>query len=81
MDEIEKFLRKISEKDRIRLVSVIALLIARELKNLDIKKIQNSDMYRVRVGRFRIIYFIEQETDRVVIVGVRYRSEGTYKDV
>ena len=46
-------------------------------KKLNIKKLQNSDFYRVRKGRFRIIFHIEKKT--VVIDSIKLRNENTYK--
>ena len=39
------------------------------------------DIYRIRVGRFRILYAIDDAERTVVIGSVRRRSEDTYRDV
>ena len=39
------------------------------------------DIYRIRVGRFRVLYSID-DLERTIIIGsVRRRSEDTYRDV
>lgn len=37
------------------------------------------DIYRVRVGDFRIIYLIDESRKRIDVGGIRRRSERTYK--
>ncbi len=39
------------------------------------------DIYRVRVGNWRIIYIIDQVNKKVEVGGIRRRSERTYRDV
>jgi len=77
MDKIEKLLRKISRKDREKLLVLIQLLLSKQKNALDIKKIKNSDLCRVRSGRFRIIF--HYEASEVVIDSIKMRNEKTYK--
>lgn len=77
MNKLEKLLRKISQKERKSLLDVMLLLSRKDIHTLDIAKIKGTDMYRARVGNFRIIF--HYENDEVVIVSVRQRSEKTYK--
>jgi mRNA interferase RelE/StbE len=37
------------------------------------------DIYRVRVGDFRIVYLVDEENKRLEVGGIRRRSERTYK--
>ncbi len=78
MKEIEKLFRKISKKDRHFLRETIALLVQKKHTGLDVKKLQGSDFYRMRVGAFRIIFHYDGSD--VVVDSVRMRNEGTYKD-
>ena len=39
------------------------------------------NIYRVRVGRYRIIYQVNDQESRVIIGGVRRRSERTYRRI
>ena len=78
MDHIVKLFKKISKKDRDALKSLILLLQdAKERKKLNIKKLQNSDFYRARKGRFRVIFHIEGKS--VVIDSIKLRNENTYE--
>ena len=36
-------------------------------------------IYRVRVGGYRIIYLVDEQSKRVEVGGIRRRSERTYK--
>lgn len=45
-----------------------------------IKKLDR-DLYRVRVGHWRIVYTIQDREKRVVILRVKKRNERTYKGV
>ncbi len=77
MLEIEKLFRKISKKDRTALRESIALLLEKKHQGLDIKKLQKSDLCRMRTGSFRIIFHYEGA--EAVIDSVRLRNENTYK--
>lgn len=76
-NKIKKLLKKIGEKDRRRLMELIEKLAVNETKGLDIIKVVNTDFYRLKSGKFRIIYHIENK--EAVIDGVKLRNEKTYK--
>lgn len=78
MDEIEKLFRKISKKDRLALQLLIEALL-RKKDNLNIKKLKDSDFYRLRNGRFRIIFHYNSKKE-IIIDSIRMRRENTYKD-
>jgi mRNA-degrading endonuclease RelE of RelBE toxin-antitoxin system len=80
MDYIAKLFKKISKKEResLRLLSQ-SLQDKKEWKALNVKRLQNSDFYRARKGRFRIIFHIE--SGDVVIDSIKLRNENTYRDV
>ena len=78
MDSIAKLFKKISKKDRESLKSLVLFLQdTKERKKLNIKKLQDSDFYRVRKGRFRVIFHLEKKS--VVIDSIKLRNENTYK--
>lgn len=78
MDKIEKLLRKIHPKDRERLLVLIESLTAKTLaENTDCKKLQGTDMYRLRSGDFRIIFHYS-ENGEVVVDSIKLRNENTY---
>ena len=39
------------------------------------------NVYRIRVGRFRVLYRIDDENFEIVIRAVERRGEATYRDV
>ncbi|OGY89634.1 MAG: hypothetical protein A2677_03665 [Candidatus Komeilibacteria bacterium RIFCSPHIGHO2_01_FULL_52_14] len=79
MDRIEKLLRKISRKDREGLLNVVELLARGHWKGLNVVKLRGTDLYRLRHGRFRIIFHREDTTHEVVIDSIKLRREDTYK--
>lgn len=44
-----------------------------------VKKLGASGLWRIRVGRYRIVYAIDDEARCVTIVRVARRTEATYK--
>ena len=77
MDNIKKLFRKIGEKDRKAIIATLEKLIdENQRKNLDIKKIEDTDFLRVRQGRFRIIFHYENGSP--IIDSIKARNENTY---
>lgn len=79
MDKIEKLLRKISQSDRKRLLKIIDKLLSGEKTDLDIKKLKGNEFYRLRSGRFRVIFHYEGMGKEIIIDSIRLRNENTYK--
>lgn len=77
MDEIEKLLRKINKKDRQKLEKMVEKLVKGDLFGFRVKKLWNEEGYRVRSGRFRIIFQITH--NQILITGIKSRKEKTYK--
>lgn len=78
MNDIEKLLRKISEKERVYLKSIIEHLLSKK-NGLNIKKLKGSDFYRLRKGDFRIIFHYDSSKN-IMIDSIRVRRENTYRD-
>lgn len=77
MDKKEKFLRQLTEKERVMIGDAVAHILRGATSSLDIKKLKGRvSVYRVRVGRIRIVY--EQTQGRVVILKVGFKGEDTY---
>lgn len=76
MNKIEKLLRKISKKDRERLLEILEKLVEGD-KTLRFEKIKNTDFYKLHSGKFRIIF--HKEKGQIVIDGIKLRDENTYK--
>ncbi|MBU1033260.1 MAG: type II toxin-antitoxin system RelE/ParE family toxin [Patescibacteria group bacterium] len=77
MDKIIKLLRRINKKDRERLLELINKLLSGKLENLHIKKLKGGKVYRIRSGKFRVIFKLNNKY--IEITDIRYRDENTYK--
>ncbi len=44
-----------------------------------VKKLAESGLWRVRVGRYRVVYAIDDKDSLVIVVLVARRTEDTYK--
>lgn len=81
MEKIEKLFRKISKKDRIKLLTLVNdLLNKTKRKNLQIEKIKDSDFYKIRKGDFRIIFHYESKNE-TIIDSIKLRDEKTYRNL
>lgn len=78
MNKIKKLLRKISKNDRDRLRDLLAGIVNGD-KKIKTVKIKNTDFFRVRFGKFRIIF--HHENKEVIIDSVKLRNEKTYKNL
>lgn len=77
LDELEKFLAKVSPKERKVLVATIEKIIIQDFLGLDIKKLAGEDnVFRVKKGVFRIIFKFTKAD--VKIISVERRSDTTY---
>ncbi|MBI4286074.1 MAG: type II toxin-antitoxin system RelE/ParE family toxin [Chloroflexi bacterium] len=43
------------------------------------KKLRGTDLWRLRVGRHRVIYSVDDKAGLVTVLKVAPRSEGTYR--
>ncbi|MBU1045683.1 type II toxin-antitoxin system RelE/ParE family toxin [Patescibacteria group bacterium] len=77
MKGIEKLLKKINKQDRQRLLGVTEKLIQGEEKGLNIRKVTDSDFYRLRSGRFRIIFHYDKK--EIIIDSIKLRDKNTYR--
>ena len=76
MDKIEKLLRKVSRHDRERLLVLIKSLMS-EKRSSHIRKIIGTDFFRLRSGRFRIIFHYERS--EIIIDAIKLKNKDTYK--
>jgi mRNA interferase RelE/StbE len=60
--------------------------VARAISSLEqeprpprVKKLALSGLWRIRVGRYRVVYAIDDKQGLVTVVGVTKRAEDTYK--
>jgi len=78
MNDIEKLFRKISSKDRKKILKILKKIYKREFIQ-NTKKLKGYEfIFRVRVGNFRIIYFDDQE--KIILKAIKRRDESTYSD-
>jgi len=77
MDKIEKLLRKISKKQRQMLFRIIEKLLNKNNQGLNITKVTDTDFYRLKKGRFRILFHYENK--EIIIDSIKLRNEKTYK--
>lgn len=79
MDKIDKFLKKISKKDREKIEELIFKIINKDFTGLDYKKLKGySNIYRVRKREIRITFTFD-ENDIINIIAISKRREDTYK--
>ena len=82
MDSIEKLLARIPKKHRLQVVEALECLsdlICRE--TLQAEKLSGSkSLYRARVGRYRILFHINDE-NQAIVDDIRPRNERTYRDI
>ncbi|MCR4278798.1 MAG: type II toxin-antitoxin system mRNA interferase toxin, RelE/StbE family [bacterium] len=77
-DQIQKFLRKLSDKERRVITRLIEMIVLGKLTGLDVKKLQGSqDVFRIRKGDIRIIY--RRSDNEVFIIAIERRTKNTYR--
>ena len=70
----EKFLDKLSKRDRERILKALRTLRDNPFA-LDIEKLEGTDFHRIRVGKhFRIIIYIDWENKTIVVFKIDKRE-------
>jgi mRNA-degrading endonuclease RelE of RelBE toxin-antitoxin system len=78
MHKIDKFLRKLDKERREKVLVVLLQIRSGDFQGLNLKKLKVSGLlYRVRVGRVRIIF--EMDTNGIRLVDIDFRNDNTYK--
>ncbi len=78
-DAITKFISKLTKEEKKIVFGIIERILKNELTGLNAKKLVGSaDIFRIRKGKFRVIYK-KTKTD-CLIISVERRSEKTYRD-
>ena len=79
VDRIAKSLRKLSNKEQGILHALLVRIKSGNFENMDIKKLKGrGDIYRVRKGDIRIIFY--RAGDGIHILSVERRNETTYNE-
>ncbi len=76
---VQRELRALRGPDHRRVLGVLYAL-AQEPRPSGCKKLEDN-IYRIRIGQWRIIYHIDEARRRIEVGGVRRRSESTYRGV
>lgn len=80
MNQIEKLLKKLSNKERKLVKNVVTQIVSNNLVGLDVKKLVGSlDLFRARKGNVRIIF--SKEKTNISIISIQRRNEKTYKKI
>ncbi len=78
MDEIQKSLKKLSDKERKSLKKILLKIKNQEFYGLDFKQLKgHKNIFRVRKGTLRIIF--TTNNGEIKILAIERRSEKTYK--
>ena len=78
MAKIEKFLRRLSFGERRIAKDTLVKLLSGEFHGLDIKKIKGyKNLYRIRKGNLRIVFYQEEDIREIVFIG--RRGDSTYE--
>ncbi len=80
MNRIDKFLSKLSTKDRVEVLKYLDVVLNRNFTNLNFKKLKGfNNLYRIRKSRFRIIFYMDEREIR--LIKIDNRNDNTYKDL
>jgi len=74
----QKQLDRLTGRDYQTVAKAISAL-EQEPRPKSVKKLSESGLWRIRVGRYRVVYAIDDEESLVIVVRVARRSEDTYK--
>jgi len=75
---VQKQLDKLAEHDYEMIAEIISVL-EQEPRPPGVKKLAGSGLWRIRVGRYRVVYSINDKEHLVIVVRVAGRIEDTYK--
>jgi len=78
----KKDYKDLDEKSKLRVNKLCAVLatVPVPFREFDVKKIEGrADTYRIRLGKLRVLYFIDEVEHKVYILKIEHRSETTYK--
>lgn len=77
MNKLQKFLSKLNPREKSAAEDLIARVISQNFFGLNVKKLKGeNNLFRVRKGDIRIIYFHNDKT--VSILEMERRNDNTY---
>ncbi|HQU32633.1 MAG: type II toxin-antitoxin system RelE/ParE family toxin [Planctomycetia bacterium] len=71
----EKDLDKLDENIRQRIIKALDKFME-DPRNADIKKLKGMEIFRLRMGDYRISFEIQKETKTINVLRVRHRKES-----
>jgi len=79
MDKIAKALKKLATGEKEMVKAILVKIDCLDFNGLDIKKLKGrQDIYRIRKGKIRIIYRLNDD-NRVIVLTLERRNDNTYK--
>jgi len=75
---VQKQLDKLAEQDY-QIVAEAISALEQEPRPRGVKKLAESGLWRIRVGRYRVVYAIDDRESLVIVARVAKRTEDTYK--
>jgi mRNA interferase RelE/StbE len=71
-------LNKLGQRDHEAVLAALRLL-EKEPRPSGVKKLEGYDLWRTRIGDFRVIYSIDDTSSKITVRKIARRNEGTYK--
>ena len=71
---IQKVLDKLNEKDRSKLLLVFSSLEVIP-RPRGVEKVRGTDLWRIRKGDYRVVYFIDDEWKKITVVRIGHRRD------
>jgi mRNA-degrading endonuclease RelE of RelBE toxin-antitoxin system len=79
-DKYQKFIKKLSAKEYQRVSVAVKRYSLGKLVGMNVKKMKgHDDIYRVRVGRIRIIFY-NNNVVSPILLNISFRDDQTYRD-
>ncbi|WP_227998211.1 type II toxin-antitoxin system RelE family toxin [Nocardia australiensis] len=76
LESARRELRDLSQRDAMRILTALTILGEDPYaQGPDVRKLSNFDGYRLRVGRFRIVYRVEDDVLVILVVKVGWRKD------
>lgn len=79
MDKIDKALKRLAPKELKQFKALLLQIQTGQLNTLDVKKlVGHADIYRVRKGKYRILFRMDDNKQTIKILALERRSDRTY---
>ncbi len=79
MNALQKAVAKLTAKEKKLVTETIEKITKHSFEGLDVQKLKGTDhTFRVRKGDFRILYYLK-DNNEPMIIAIERRSEKTYR--